>query len=284
MRLFSHHVNGVAHLGIHRDGRPTDLGRGSLREILRDGGLQRLATGPLGLAMDREAMHYLPLIPNPSKIICVGLNYRAHRAEAGLGKRARYPDFFVRVATTLTAHRAALQRPRCSRELDWEGELAVIVGRVARHVPAASALDVVAGYSVFNEASIRDYQFRASQWTWGKNFDRTGAFGPDLVTPDELPRSVKAGLHIETRLNGQVMQSATTADLIFDVPTLIAMLSEGMTLEPGDVIVTGTPDGVGFTRKPPVFMAAGDIVEVEIEGVGLLRNRIEDEPESAAGA
>ncbi|MGH8118672.1 MAG: fumarylacetoacetate hydrolase family protein [Rhodanobacteraceae bacterium] len=254
MRLFSHDVNGVTHLGIDHDGQAIDLGHGSLREILRDGGLRRLVTGTDGHPMDREAIRYLPLIPDPSKIICVGLNYRAHRAEAGLGERARYPDFFARFATTLTAHRAALQRPRCSRELDWEGELAVIVGKAARHVPAAEALDVVAGYSVFNEASIRAYQFRASQWTWGKNFDRTGAFGPDLVTPDELPRSVQAGLHIETRLNGKTMQSATTADLILDVPALIAMLSEGVTLEPGDVIVTGTPDGV-WTQSP--FSAAG---------------------------
>ncbi|HEX7380652.1 MAG TPA: fumarylacetoacetate hydrolase family protein [Nevskiaceae bacterium] len=278
MRVFSHRLAGTVHLGTYRSGVPVDLGPGDLRQALRDGRLSSLGkSAGAARALEAEKVEYAPLLPDPGKIICVGLNYRAHRAEAHHTGEAKYPDFFLRVATTLTAHNGVILRPRLSQALDWEGELVVVIGKRAKHVEASKALDAVAGYSIFNEASIRDYQFRASQWTWGKNFDRTGAFGPDLVTPDELPRSVREGLHIETRLNGKVMQSASTADLIFDVPTLIAMLSEGMTLEPGDVIVSGTPSGVGFARKPPIFMAAGDKVEVEIEGVGVLHSRVEDE-------
>lgn len=277
MRLFSHLVDGRTHLGARRGEELVDLGPGDLAEAIRAGRLpalqQALAGAPVVAA---ESLRLLPPIATPPKIVCVGLNYHDHREEAGARNAPNFPDFFLRVSTSLVAHQAVIVRPACSAALDFEGELAVIIGQRARSVPAARALDIVAGYSVFNDATLRDYQRRTSQWTLGKNFDGTGGFGPDFVTPDELPRSVEAGLRIETRLNGRTMQSASTADLIFDVPTLIAMFSEVVTLEPGDVLVTGTPGGVGFARTPPVFMADGDVVEVEIEGVGCLRNPVKD--------
>lgn len=284
MRLFSHLYNDEPHLGTYRDGQAVDLGPGCLLSILQEnrlGDLLRSTTSTRELSQD--TIRYLPPIMRPPKIICVGLNYREHRDEAGVDKVAKYPDFFTRFATSLTGHDDRIEKPRCSDALDFEGELAVVIGAHARNLSSADALNIVAGYSVFNDGSVRDYQFRASQWTWGKNFDRTGGFGPDLVTPDELPRSVERGLRIQTRLNGTVMQSASTADLIFDLPTLITMLSEAMTLEPGDVIVTGTPSGVGLARKPPVYMVDGDAVEVEIEGVGLLRNVVRDEQTATQG-
>jgi 2-keto-4-pentenoate hydratase/2-oxohepta-3-ene-1,7-dioic acid hydratase in catechol pathway len=277
MRFFSHQVDGSTHVGGYRKGVPVDLGPGDLGEFVR-----RQAFGALDKARKEapelavEDVRYLPVIPNPPKIVCVGLNYREHRDEAGARKTPEFPDFFLRVATTLVGHRGIIERPANSTALDFEGELALIIGRPARSVAAARALGVVAGYSVFNDASLRDYQFRTTQWTLGKNHDDTGAFGPDLVTPDELPRSVKEGLGLETRLNGASMQSASTADLIFDIPALIEMLSEVMTLQPGDIVVTGTPGGVGFARTPKVYMTDGDVVEVEIEGVGCLRNVVKD--------
>ena len=174
-------------------------------------------------------------------------------------------------------------RPRASEKLDYEGELVAVIGKGGRHIPRAAALSHVCGYSIFNDGSIRDFQLRTPQWTVGKNFDNTGPFGPVFVSADELPPGAH-GLKIETRLNGRVMQSATTADLIFDVATLVALISEAMTLEPGDLIITGTPAGVGAARKPPVFMKADDICEVEIEGIGILRNPIVDEAAAAADA
>ena len=163
--------------------------------------------------------------------------------------------------------------PECSDKLDYEAELAVIIGKTATHVSAAQALDHVAGYSCFNDGSVRDYQRKSTQWTMGKNFDATGGFGPELVTPDELPAGA-SGLRLVSRLNGQIMQDSDTADMIFDVATLIATLSEAMTLEPGDVIATGTPSGVGYARTPPVYMRPGDVCEVEIEHIGILTNTV----------
>lgn len=284
MRLFSHRYKNEAHLGAWREGHAVDLGPDSLLAVLQENRLAALQ-GRIAKAAELgpEGIRYLPLIAQPPKIVCVGLNYREHRDEAGVKPSADYPDFFMRAATSLTAHGDCIEKPRGCNSLDFEGELAVVIGARGRRLFADDALHVVAGYSVFNEGSVREYQFRASQWTWGKNFDRTGGFGPDLVTPDELPRSVKEGLQLQTRLNGQVMQSASTADLIFDLPALLVMLSEAMTLEPGDVIVTGTPSGVGLARKPPLYMAAGDVVEIEIEGVGLLRNTVRDEPAALPG-
>jgi 2-keto-4-pentenoate hydratase/2-oxohepta-3-ene-1,7-dioic acid hydratase in catechol pathway len=180
----------------------------------------------------------------------------------------------------LIAHGAPLIRPIVSEQLDFEGELAAIIGKPGRHIPVDQALDHIAGYAPFNEASIRDYQIaRGQQWTLGKNFDGTGAFGPEFVTADELPPGAK-GLHLETRLNGTVVQSANTDDLIFDIATLVSRLSEAVRLETGDVIVTGTPAGIGLFRKPQLWMKPGDVCEVEIERVGLLRNPVADEVKS----
>jgi 2-keto-4-pentenoate hydratase/2-oxohepta-3-ene-1,7-dioic acid hydratase in catechol pathway len=176
----------------------------------------------------------------------------------------------------MTAHLSPIVRPKVSDKLDYEAELAFIVGKKARHLTLDNALDCVAGYSIFNDGSIRDYQRKTTQWTIGKNFDRTGAFGPWLVTPDELPLGCH-GLNIQSRLNGQVMQNANTKDFLWGVAETIVLISECMTLEPGDVVITGTPAGVGYARTPPVFMKPGDICEIEIESIGVLRNTITDE-------
>jgi acylpyruvate hydrolase len=222
-----------------------------------------------------SAVTLLPPVPRPGKILCLGLNYFEHAVEGGLTERPEHPIVFMRSATSLVAHGQPILRPPSSSRLDFEGELVAVIGRRAHRVSQADALDHVAGYSVFNDGSIRDVQMRTSQWTLGKNFDATGGFGPELVTADELPPGA-IGLKLETRLNGQVMQSANTTDMIFGVAETVALMSEAMTLEPGDLLVMGTPSGVGFARKPPVWMKAGDVVEVEIEQVGILRNPIAD--------
>lgn len=222
--------------------------------------------------IDPATVRALPPLPAPGKIICVGLNYADHSAESGFATPS-YPTIFARFASSLIGDGAPILVPRQSSELDYEGEVVAVIGRGGRDIPRVSALDHVAGYSIFNDGSIRDYQFKSPQWTVGKNFDDTGAFGPFFVTSDEAPAGAK-GLRLQTRLNGEVMQSASTDDMIFDVATLIATLSEVLTLAPGDVIVTGTPSGVGAARKPPVFMKPGDVCEVEVEGLGILRNPI----------
>lgn len=225
--------------------------------------------------LDDGAVTYRPLIERPGKIICIGRNYAAHAREGG-AEPLDYPDVFMRGATSLVAHGEPLVRPRCSDHFDFEGELVFVVGRRARHVEAADAYGIIAGYSIFNEGSIRDYQRKATQWTMGKNFDGTGGFGPDLVTPDEVPEGA-AGLSLQTRLNGELMQDGNTRDFIFPVAEVVRILTEAMTLEPGDVVLTGTPAGVGYARKPPVFMKPGDVVEITIETVGTLRNTVRDE-------
>jgi 2-keto-4-pentenoate hydratase/2-oxohepta-3-ene-1,7-dioic acid hydratase in catechol pathway len=219
---------------------------------------------------------YLPTVMAPPKIICVGLNYIDHAAESPYKNAPTYPVLFNRFTSTLVGHNAPVIRPLCSEQFDYEGELVIVIGKKGRHVSKEKALSYVGGYSVFNDVSVRDYQFKATQWLMGKNFDGTGAFGPDFVTPDEVPAGA-TGLQLTTRLNGQVVQNANTKDMIFDAATLIATISEGITLEPGDVIVSGTPAGVGFARKPPLWMKNGDVCEVEIEGVGKLSNPVKDE-------
>jgi len=214
-------------------------------------------------------------IERPGKIVCMGLNYADHAKEGG-NARPEYPSFFMRGPSSMTAHLSPLIRPKVSDKLDYEAELAFIVGKKARHLTLDNALDCVAGYSIFNDGSIRDYQRKTTQWTIGKNFDQTGAFGPWLVTPDELPLGCD-GLNIQSRLNGQVMQNANTKDFLWGVAETIVLISECMTLEPGDVVITGTPAGVGYARTPPVFMKPGDICEIEIESIGVLRNTIADE-------
>lgn len=228
-----------------------------------------------GRPLEPGGIRYLPPVMRPPKIICVGLNYLDHTEESHF-KQPDYPTLFGRFTSSMTGHLQPIVRPRCSGHLDFEGEMVVYIGRGGRHIAKDNALDHVIGYSICNDASIRDVQFRTPQWTVGKNFDNTGAIGPYFVSADELPAGGK-GLHIETRLNGKVEQSANTSDMVFDVATLIELLSEAMTLTPGDVIVSGTPAGVGFARKPPLWMKAGDSVEVEVEGLGILRNPIANE-------
>ena len=226
-------------------------------------------------SIDLSAFRILPPVPRPPKILCVGVNYDDHIEESGLEKPT-YPEIFARFATSLIAQGEPIRRPRESSALDYEAELAVVIGRGGRRISRDSALDHVAGYSLFNDATIRDFQLRTPQWTMGKNFDGTGASGPWLVTPDAVPPGA-SGLRIQGRLNGQMMQDSRTDLLIFGVAELIELISVATSLEPGDVIITGTPGGVGAARKPPVFMRPGDVFDVEIEGLGVLSNPVQDE-------
>ncbi|MDP3822276.1 MAG: fumarylacetoacetate hydrolase family protein [Burkholderiales bacterium] len=223
-------------------------------------------------ALPLRDLTLLPVLPRPGKIICLGVNYHDHAKEGG-NTVADYPALFLRSATSLLAHGAALRMSPVSGKLDFEAELALVIGKPARCVSEPDALAHVFGYACFNDATLRDYQRKTTQWTIGKNFDATGGFGPCLVTADELPPGC-VGLHIESRLNGRVMQSATTSDMVFGVARTIALLSEALTLETGDVVVMGTPAGVGYARTPPVWMKAGDTIEIEIESVGLLSNLV----------
>ncbi|RDD69810.1 fumarylacetoacetate hydrolase family protein [Paracoccus versutus] len=251
---------------------------GDLLTLIRKGGdafAEARAALQAGAQIPLDSVALLPPISDPEKIICVGLNYRDHSAESGFEQPA-FPTLFGRFNSSLIGHGAPIVRPLISDQLDYEGELVAVIGREARNVPEAEALDYVAGYSIFNDASIRDYQFKSPQWTAGKNFDDSGAFGPWFVTADALPAGC-LGLTLTTRLNGQVVQQASIDDMVFSVAQLVAICSEFMTLKPGDVIVTGTPSGVGLARKPPLFMRDGDTCEVEIDGIGLLSNPIRDE-------
>ena len=220
-------------------------------------------------------VRFLPLVPRPGKVVCLGLNYADHAKEGGHA-RPEYPSFFLRGATSLGAHLQPIIRPKASSKLDYEAELAVVIGKKARHLTKDNALDCVAGYTCCNDGSIRDYQRKTNQWTIGKNFDQTGPLGPWLVTPDELPPGA-AGLRIQSRLNGKIMQDANTNDFLWNVVESLVIITECLTLEPGDVIITGTPAGVGYARTPPVWMAPGDVCEIDIEGVGVLSNTIADE-------
>jgi len=286
MRIVNFKKKGVATLGVRRGNEVIDLSiadkslPGDLAGLLAagKGALAKVAkaarNAPKG-AVIKAPRILLPPIENPGKIICVGLNYSDHAAEAGL-KPPDYPILFLRVPSSVVGHGQPIVRPKASKHFDYEAEMVVVIGRRGRNIPKSKALDYVAGYSVANEGSIRDYQMRSSQWTLGKNFDKTGAWGPDFVTADEVPKGGK-GLKIEARLNGKALQSSSTSNMIFDTKTLISVASSVMTLEPGDIILTGTPHGVGFVRKPPVFMKPGDSCVIEIEGIGLLRNQVNAE-------
>lgn len=289
MRLFSFEVQGQARIGVLKSAQaqeyvdlslaapqlPGDMGA----LIARSGGLeaarQAAAQAPAAAVKPLAGVRFLPLVPRPGKIVCLGLNYADHAKEGGHA-RPEYPSFFMRGASSMTGHQQPIIRPKASTKLDYEAELAVVIGKKARHLTKANALECVAGYSCFNDGSIRDYQRKTNQWTIGKNFDHSGPFGPWLVTPDELPPGA-AGLRIQSRLNGKVMQDANTRDFLWDVVESLCIITECMTLEPGDVIITGTPAGVGYARTPPVWMAPGDICEIEVEGIGILSNPIADE-------
>lgn len=287
MRILAFDKSGNPTLGVRRGDEIVDLSvaasdlPGDLPALLASGddAMARAKAAVDGASGDAvrsaEGLTYHPTIWNPGKIICVGLNYAAHAAEAQSDTSTvqEYPSLFLRVTTTLVGHEQSLVVPKASSNLDYEAEMVAVIGKSGSGVSKANALEYVAGYSVFNEGSVRDYQFKSSQWTSGKNFDATGGFGPDFVTADEVPAGGE-GLRIQTRLNGETMQDANTATMIFDVPTLIEIITEVMTLHPGDIIVTGTPEGVGFARTPPIWMKPGDVCEIDLEGVGVLRNTI----------
>lgn len=256
--------------GLHED---DDRWVGGLDDLIRSGefklAAEVLATGD---AIDMAKVEVLLPFTRAGKILCVGLNYRDHAAESKMAL-PEYPTVFVRFNDKLVAHDGDLVRPNVSEMFDYEGELVAVIGKAGRAIPEEDALDHVAGYTVFNDGSIRDFQLRTNQWTVGKNFDDTGAMGPDFVTAEELPKGA-AGLRLQTRLNGEVLQDANTDQLVFSVASLVAQLSVAMTLQPGDLIVTGTPSGVGFARDPKRMMKPGDVCEVEIEKVGLLHNKV----------
>jgi len=280
MKLASFTAAGRASYGIVGDNGIVDLGARlgarypTLRAALAAGALGEIAgaaSAKPDLALAQAAL--LPPIPAPDKIVCIGLNYRAHAAEAGL-KVPEHPSLFLRLTNTLVPHGGALVRPSVSSAMDYEGELAVVIGRAGRHIAAAQALDHIAGYACFNDGSLRDYQ-RQHSVAVGKNFLATGGFGPWLVTSDEIPDPSR--LTLATRLNGAEVQRGDTADMIFSVPQIVSYVSAFTRLEPGDVISTGTPPGVGMARKPPLWLKPGDVVEVEISGIGVLRNSVIDE-------
>jgi 2-keto-4-pentenoate hydratase/2-oxohepta-3-ene-1,7-dioic acid hydratase in catechol pathway len=285
MKLLSFVIEGRPSYGVVKGQGVVDLGArfgahgcATLRQLLE---ADRLAEAAKLAATERpdhalDAIAFAPVIPDPGKIICVGLNYRDHVAETGRTVTEK-PALFARFPTSQVGHRQPIVRPRVSVHFDYEGELALVIGRRGRHIRRADALNHIAGYSCYNEGSIRDWQRHTTQFLSGKTFDRTGSFGPWLVTTDEIPDPGK--LKLETRLNGQTLQSTTTDLLITDIPDLIVYCSTIMTLLPGDVIVTGTPGGVGFKRNPPLFMKPGDTVEVEISEIGVLRNPVAAEPD-----
>ena len=280
MRAVSFERDGQRRYGVVADGAVAEAPAalrsrfGDLDAVLREGALDGLRDASATAAtVPLDAVQLLPPVVGP-RIFCVGINYRSHREEMGRDA-SDHPTIFVRFPSSLVGHGAPLLRPRASDRFDYEGELAVVIGRGGRRIAREQALDHVAGYSCFNDGSIRDYQRHTSQFTAGKNFDRSGSFGPWLVTADEV--GDPSTLTLTTRLNGEVMQHSTTDLLIFDVPEIIAYLSEFTELRPGDIIATGTPGGVGVARDPAVFMRPGDTIEVEISGVGTLRNEIAQE-------
>lgn len=278
MRLASFRHDGRDGFGIVHDDHVIDLSAGiaTLREALAAWGVDGIRTrAGDGVARSLAAIAWLPPIPAPDKIICVGLNYHEHAKEAGMAVPTR-PSLFVRFPGAQVGHEAPVWRPRVSAQFDYEAELAVIIGKPARHVSADGAAAVIAGYACFAENSVRDWQKHATQATPGKNFEASGAFGPWLVTADEAGPVER--MEVIGRLNGREMQRDSAANMIFSIPEIVAYISTFTRLLPGDVIVTGTPAGVGFTRKPPVFLLPGDIFEVEISGLGVLRNAVIDEP------
>ena len=282
MRIATINHNGTPTLVVRKGDNYVDLSKAA--PDLPQDMVALLEAGALGKA-DKAAqaagddamipaagVSYLPPVTNPPKILCCGLNYRDHAEETG-NPIPDYPIIFVRATTSLAAHNAPMILPKAASDYDYEAELAVIIGTGGRHIAKDKALDHVAGYSCFNDGSIRSYQFKAPQWTMGKNFDASGGFGPELVTPDELPKAVD-DLRIQCRLNGETLQDSNTKQHIFDIQEVIAALTEVMTLNAGDVIIMGTPPGVGAARTPPVWMKDGDVCEIEIEGIGVLSNPI----------
>lgn len=247
---------------------------GDLRALIAAGAEQELADDAGGAVYSASEFRFVPAIPNPDKILCVGANYRPHIEEMGRDAPV-HPVVFARFPASLVGHNEPILRPRASQQFDFEGELAIVIGKRARHVRRDDALDYVAGYCCFMDGSIRDWQRHTPQFTPGKNFHQSGAMGPVVVTADEIPDP--SVLQLTTFVNGEVMQREQLADLVFDIPTLIEYCSTFSELLPGDIIATGTPGGVGAARTPPVWLQPGDTVEVEIPGVGRLCSPVLDE-------
>ena len=283
VRLASFLHAGRATFGaVHDDDTLVDLGAalapqgiGTLRQYLAARAAGTLPAAADGPRLPAAEATWLPVIPDPGLILCVGLNYARHIDEMG-NKRPDYPTLFSRTPRSQVGHGAPMVRPRVSQAFDYEGELAVVIGRPGRHIERAAAMAHVAGFSCYNDGSVRDWQRHTSQFLPGKNFAGTGPFGP-WMAPAEAADTILGG-RLTTRLNGEVMQDTPIDDLIFDIPALIAYISTFTDLEPGDVIVTGTPGGVGVARTPPVFLQPGDRVEVEITGIGTLSNPVVEEP------
>ncbi|WP_184248890.1 fumarylacetoacetate hydrolase family protein [Novosphingobium chloroacetimidivorans] len=267
--------DGTASFGRVEGELVVDLGRADKADNLADCLDGDLTALPAIASYPIVSVELLPVIPNPGKILCIGLNYATHVAETGREQK-EYPAVFTRWADTLVAAGQPLVRPRESTKFDYEGELALVIGKPGRRISRDDAMAHIAGYAVFNDGSVRDWQQHNIQFTPGKNFPDTGGFGPELVTPDEVD-DVTA-LRVQTRLNGQLVQDQPISDLIWDIPFLVSYCSTFTHLDPGDVILTGTPGGVGAKRKPPLFMKEGDTVVVTIDTIGSLTNPIVDEP------
>jgi 2-keto-4-pentenoate hydratase/2-oxohepta-3-ene-1,7-dioic acid hydratase in catechol pathway len=278
MKLLSFTAGGKDLFGaVSGDGVVTlndKIGQPDLRSALAADALSAMREAAKNATPDRKLgdIKFLPVIPNPQKILCAGINYRSHAAETGR-ELPKQPSMFIRFTDTLVGHDGELIRPKVSDNFDFEGELAVVIGKPARHIKPEQALDHVAGYTCFVDGSVRDYQ--KFSVTSGKNFPGTGPLGPWLVTPDEIPDPSR--LTLTTRLNGRQVQHSPTDLLIYSIPQIIAFCSDFTQLSPGDVIATGTPEGVGHSRKPPLWMKPGDVLEVEISNIGTLRAHVADE-------
>ena len=281
MKFVSFLLKGSPKFGISDGKSITDLtnkisGSKTLKELISNNGIndaKKYAKENPG-SINVDEIEFMPLIPNPGKIICVGLNYSDHVNEIGITLE-KNPVIFLRVPQSQTAHKQIIQKPKVSNHLDYEGEMAVIMGNAGKHIEPKNALKHIVGYSCYNESTVRDWQQHTKQFTMGKNFEKTGSFGPYMVLAEEISDYKK--LTIQTRLNDKVMQKASLSQLIFDIPTLISYISKAMPWQAGDVLVTGTPGGVGFKRNPPVYMKDGDKIEVEITDVVILTNTIKDE-------
>jgi acylpyruvate hydrolase len=290
MKIIGFEANGALHLGLVEGDQVIDLQAvdkglpGDLGEVLRkrNGDLSVLAdTAKRAPASARRPLNGVKFglpVARPGKVICLGLNYLEHVKEGSQRDNIpKFPTIFMRATTSLVPHGQPIIRPKVSETLDYEAELIFVIGKRAKHLTLDNAYSCIAGYSCGNEGSVREYQRKTTQWDMGKNFDRTGGFGPWMVTPDELAPGAK-GLNIQSRLNGQVMQSDNTANMMFPIAETLAYVTQGLTLEPGDIVFTGTPSGVGHARKPnPVWMKPGDTCEIEIDGIGVLVNPIEAE-------
>src|SRR6476646_4457290 len=290
MKIVGFEADGGLHLGVLEGDELVDLQAidktipGDLGEVLRrhNGDLSSLREAakraPSTARRPLKSLKFGLPVARPGKILCLGLNYLEHVKEGSQRDNIpKFPTIFMRCLTSMVPHGEPIIRPRVSEQLDYEAEMMLIVGKRAKHLTMENATSCVAGYSCSNEGSVREFQRKTTQWDMGKNFDRTGGFGPWMVTADELPDAGK-GLKIQSRLNGTVMQSDNTDNMMFPVREMLVYVTQGMTLEPGDIIFTGTPSGVGHARKPnPVWMKQGDVCEIEIEGIGTLRNPIADE-------